>query len=109
MARRRQRARERKNAALGIPPELEAQGFDRAMMDAMNEEAKARFGLGIGVLVQEAEREGTICGTLKPTTLLQRLSLPRRRRLRLHRAEYEFWMGRQREVAEAVAAERSSR
>jgi hypothetical protein len=105
-ARRRRRAA----GALGIRPE------DKVHLDAMHERSLARFGVGIGVLVQQ-EKQLTVEAA---SHRVQRAQLPWRARLwfpfgnwhRLRRMEAEAtaraeeWGRRLRIVALDVAAER---
>jgi hypothetical protein len=97
-------ARRMKERQLG----LHLAGVSKPMLDAMNAESKRRFGLGIGVLVQEEERERLKAESLR-AQLSDRiwparwLAFGLRRTLRHADMEREVWAGRLRDVAAHVA------
>lgn len=77
-------------------------GVTKPMLDLMNAEAKAQFGLGIGVVVQELERCEGILASLGEPRWWDRFTQDGRRR-RQARADAELWQGRLRDVAAAVS------
>lgn len=104
----RQRYKER---ALG----LQIAGVSKPMLDAMNEVSLARYGVGIGVLVQEEEREQKIAASLErelkhevPRWHLRRRRA-RRRALRDAREMAQVWTDRLNSVSSQVAAQADSR
>jgi hypothetical protein len=98
----RQRYKER---ALG----LHIAGVSKPMLDAMNDASERRYGLGIGVIVQEEHRARQKAASLRAELdLLGRFTRGRRRvrvALRRAEAEAEVWTSRLREVSAQVADE----
>lgn len=97
-------ARRLKERQLG----LQMAGLSKPMLDAMNAESKRRYQLGIGVLVQEEERERSKAVSLRSE--LEDTAVPfrwvrftLRRAARRAEREAELWSGRLREVAAHVA------
>lgn len=94
----RQRYKER---ALG----LQIAGVSKPMLDAMNEVSLERFGVGIGVVVQEEERLKNVAASF--TGGRWPWSRARRNRRR-YEAEAKVWTDRLREISVHVAAQADS-
>lgn len=77
-------------------------GLSKPMLDAMNRESKARFALGIGVVVHELERTEAIVASFGSVRWWERFTGKGRARARAT-AEAKVWRDRLAECASAVS------